>query len=100
MVPGSTLMYGSIFRRVTVRPLHSINAPMLAADNPFPREERTPPVMNMNLVLLYMTCSRSTQEFDLPTVVDFESRKSLQDDVTRLLYYFNAEQRLAQVTHD
>ncbi len=47
--------------------------------------------MNMNLVLLYMTGSRPTQEFDLPTVVDLETRKSLKDDVIRLLYYFNAE---------
>jgi hypothetical protein len=47
-----------------------------------------------------MTRSRSTQEFDLPTVLDLESRKYLKDDVMRLLYYFNAEQRLAQATHD
>ncbi len=53
--------------------------------------------MNMNLVLLYMTRSRSTQEFDF---VDLESRKYLKDDVIRLFYYFNAEQRLAQATHD
>jgi len=56
--------------------------------------------MNMNLVLLYITGSRPTQKFDLPTVVNLESRKSLKDDFIRLLYYFNAEQRLPQATHD
>jgi hypothetical protein len=47
-----------------------------------------------------MTRSKSTQEFDLPTVVDLESRKSLKDDAIRLLFYFNAEQRLAQAAHE
>jgi len=48
MVPGSTLMYGSSFCSVTLKPRLSIKAPMEAAARPFPREESTPPVMKMN----------------------------------------------------
>jgi hypothetical protein len=35
-----------------VSPLPSIRAPMEDAANPLPREESTPPVMKMNLVLM------------------------------------------------
>ena len=52
MVPGSTLMYGSSFWKVTVKPLASSSEPMDAAESPLPSEESTPPVMKMNLVFL------------------------------------------------
>src|SRR5512139_129659 len=51
MVPGSTLMYGSSFTRVTLRPRASRMAPSEAAAMPFPSEETTPPVTQMNLVM-------------------------------------------------
>ena len=41
---------GSSFCRVTRNPRLSIRAPMEAAANPFPRDERTPPVMKINFV--------------------------------------------------
>src|SRR5262245_27755960 len=50
MVPGSTLMYGSNFWRVTVYPWPSSKQPMDAAANPLPSEETTPPVTKMYLV--------------------------------------------------
>jgi hypothetical protein len=36
----------------TRRPRASMRAPIDAAANPLPREETTPPVMNMNLVFM------------------------------------------------
>src|SRR6476661_5008378 len=51
MVPGSTLMYGSSFRRVTLRPRDSRIAAREAAAIPLPREDTTPPVTNTNLVI-------------------------------------------------
>src|SRR5689334_8618316 len=57
MVPGSTLMYGSILRCVTRSPRLSISAPIEAEASPLPSEETTPPVTKMNLVLtLAMRC--------------------------------------------
>ena len=50
MVPGSTLMYGSILSRVTFSPLVSMSAPMEAEANPLPNEDTTPPVTKINLV--------------------------------------------------
>src|SRR3990172_2898510 len=50
MVPASTLMYGSIFWRVTRNPRASRSAPMEAAAIPLPREETTPPVTKMILI--------------------------------------------------
>src|SRR4029450_9773161 len=50
MVPGSTLMYGSNFWRVTVYPWPSSRHPMDAAASPLPSEETTPPVTKMILV--------------------------------------------------
>src|SRR5215467_6535523 len=50
MVPGSTLMYGSILSIVTLRPRLSSSAPMDAAASPLPSEETTPPVTKINLV--------------------------------------------------
>src|SRR4030095_6075491 len=50
MVPGSTLMYGSILSIVTLRPLLSNSAPIDAAARPLPKDETTPPVTKMNLV--------------------------------------------------
>jgi hypothetical protein len=50
MVPGSTLIYGSNFWKVTVSPRLSRRAPIDAAAKPLPREESTPPVIKMNLV--------------------------------------------------
>src|SRR5215831_2940654 len=51
MVPGSTLMYGSSFTMVTLRPRASRMAPKEAAAMPFPNEETTPPVTNTNWVI-------------------------------------------------
>src|SRR3989304_6650381 len=51
MVPGSTLMYGSNLRRVTLRPRLSRRYPMDAAANPLPREDRTPPVTKIYFVI-------------------------------------------------
>ncbi len=50
MVPGSTLMYGSNFCIVTLRPRSTSRRPSDAAAMPFPREETTPPVTKMYLV--------------------------------------------------
>ncbi len=50
MVPGSTLMYGSSFIRVTEKPRASRMAPTEAAATPLPSEETTPPVTKMYLV--------------------------------------------------
>src|SRR4030066_1178498 len=51
MVPGSTLIYGSSLSIVTLRPRDSRMAASEAAAMPFPREETTPPVMKMYLVM-------------------------------------------------
>src|ERR1700710_1495545 len=51
MVPGSTLMYGSSFSMVTLRPRDSRIAAREAAAIPLPREDTTPPVTNTNLVI-------------------------------------------------
>jgi hypothetical protein len=51
MVPGSTLIYGSIFNILTLRPLASRSDPREAAAIPFPKEETTPPVTNINFVM-------------------------------------------------
>ncbi len=61
-------MYGSILSRVTVSPLHSRRAPMLAAESPLPSDERTPPVMKINFVLLYMTHSMDRERKKLVEV--------------------------------
>src|SRR5262245_4374994 len=45
-------MYGSAFTIVTVRPRASSNAPIDAEATPLPRDDTTPPVTKMNLVLL------------------------------------------------
>src|ERR1044071_755235 len=50
MVPGSTLIYGSVLSIVTLRPRLSSSAPRDAAASPLPREETTPPVTKINLV--------------------------------------------------
>src|SRR5215218_4207716 len=52
MVPGSTLMYGSNFCIVTLRPRSTSSRPSDAAAMPFPREDTTPPVTKMYLVEL------------------------------------------------
>src|SRR4029079_8590123 len=59
MVPGSTLMYGSNFISVTLKPRASRIAPTEEAATPFPREDTTPPVMKMNLVAILGLSSRS-----------------------------------------
>src|SRR5664279_835202 len=51
MVPGSTLMYGSSFCMVTRRPREVSRRPRLEAVSPLPREEATPPVTKMCLVM-------------------------------------------------
>src|SRR5271169_6032929 len=53
MVPGSTLMYGSSFRKVTFRPRDSRSAPIDAAARPFPSDETTPPVTKMYFVVFF-----------------------------------------------
>ena len=50
IVPGSTLMYGSILRMVTFRPRLSSSAPIEAEASPLPSDDTTPPVTKMNLV--------------------------------------------------
>src|SRR5690242_21917400 len=52
MVPGSTLMYGSNFWIVTLRPRSTRSLPNEAAAMPLPRDETTPPVTKMYFVLL------------------------------------------------
>src|SRR5687768_7314162 len=51
MVPGSTFRYGSSFCIVTRRPRALSSAPRLDAVRPLPREEATPPVTKMCLVV-------------------------------------------------
>src|SRR5215469_15450213 len=51
IVPGSTLMYGSSLRRVTLMPRDSRIAAREAAAIPFPREETTPPDTNTYLAI-------------------------------------------------
>src|SRR5579871_963672 len=48
MVPGSTLRYGSSFRKRTLYPRACKRAPSAADARPFPKEETTPPVMKIN----------------------------------------------------
>ena len=63
MVPGSTLIYGSNFNIVTLRPRASKMAAKEAEAMPFPKEETTPPVTKMKRVMKYpmsyMTCHTS-----------------------------------------
>src|SRR5690606_6626955 len=54
MVPGSTLIYGSSFSRVTRSPRDSKMAAREAAAMPLPREDTTPPVTNTYLVIVYI----------------------------------------------
>ncbi len=61
MVPASTLMYGSIFWRVTRKPRASSREPIDAAASPLPSEDTTPPVTKMYLVVtasLSFCCAR------------------------------------------
>src|SRR4030042_6696812 len=58
MVPGSTLMYGSHFISVTLRPCASNRAPIDAAVIPLPREETTPPVTKTYFVAINNHLSR------------------------------------------
>ncbi len=51
IVPGSTLIYGSIFNMPTFLPECLSKVPTLAAVIPFPRELKTPPVTKMYLVM-------------------------------------------------
>jgi hypothetical protein len=46
------LIYGSSFRNVIVIPRLSNKCPMAADDSPFPRDETTPPVMKINLLIV------------------------------------------------
>src|SRR4029450_6823704 len=50
MVPGATLMYGSILTSVTRRPRASRSAPIDAEATPLPSDDTTPPVTKMNFV--------------------------------------------------
>src|SRR5215470_8963815 len=50
MVPGSTFKYGSNFSRLIVKTRLSSRHPIDADANPFPKEETTPPVTNMNFL--------------------------------------------------
>src|SRR5688572_24815621 len=52
MVPGSTLMYGSIFWIETRKPRLSRRSPTHAEVSPLPRLETTPPVTKMCLAML------------------------------------------------
>lgn len=52
IVPGSTFRYGSSFCIVTRRPRAFSSAPRLEAVRPLPRDEATPPVTKMCLVVM------------------------------------------------
>ena len=54
-------MYGSIFKIVTLSPRLSKRAPMEAAANPFPKDDTTPPVTKIYLVLIVAI---ATSQFD------------------------------------
>ncbi len=56
IVPGSTFRYGSSFCMVTRRPRALSRAPRLEAVRPLPREEATPPVTKMCLVVVDVGC--------------------------------------------
>ena len=47
MVPGSTFKYGSIFLIRTLKPCDFNKYPSDAEDNPFPKDDTTPPVTNI-----------------------------------------------------
>src|SRR4029453_1638367 len=67
MVPGSTLMYGSILTSVTRRPRASRSAPIDAEATPLPSDDTTPPVTKMNFVfdpLFVMHTPRRTDPRD------------------------------------
>ena len=53
IVPGSTLIYGSIFNIPILRPVCFKSVPTLAAVIPFPRELKTPPVTKIYLVMCH-----------------------------------------------
>src|SRR5213078_310492 len=50
IVPASTLMYGSIFCSVTLKPRASRSDPIEAAASPLPNDDTTPPVTKMYFV--------------------------------------------------
>src|ERR1043165_4102433 len=52
MVPGSTWMWGSSLRNVIFNPRLSSRLPIEAEASPFPKEETTPPVTKINLLIV------------------------------------------------
>src|SRR5690625_6293853 len=67
MVPGSTLMYGSSFIMVTLRPRASRIAAREAEAIPLPKEETTPPVTNMYRVMYNLVQYESVRQINRPT---------------------------------
>ena len=57
MVPGSTLMYGSSFIMLILRPRASRMAPSEAEAMPLPSEDTTPPVTNTKRAMEYTVAS-------------------------------------------
>src|ERR1700675_1072806 len=79
MVPGSTLRYGSNFCSVTLSPRLSSRQPMDAAAMPLPRDETTPPVTKMYLVVgipPFLFCQKRFKEscytFEIPGCIHAE----------------------------
>src|SRR5690625_7749229 len=67
MVPGSTLMYGSSFIMVTLRPRASRIAAREAEAIPLPKQETTPPVTNMYRVMYNLVQYESVRQINRPT---------------------------------
>jgi len=61
MVPGSTLIYGSSFNMVTFKPRASRIAANEAAAIPLPRDDTTPPVTKIYLVVMFTPMSEKAE---------------------------------------
>src|SRR5213593_2602472 len=70
MVPGSTLRYGSNFSRLTLNPRLSSKHPMEAAASPFPSDETTPPVTNMNFLSIDCGSQHCLEFFQIGRRID------------------------------
>ena len=53
MVPGSTFIYGSAFKMLTLRPAFFKSVAILAEAIPLPSELKTPPVTKIYLVSFF-----------------------------------------------
>src|SRR5690625_7361661 len=82
MVPGSTLMYGSSFIMVTLRPRASRIAAREAEAIPLPKEETTPPVTNMYRVMDNLVQYESVRQINRPTPREVTCWAFVVHDVT------------------